>query len=150
MATLPGAWRSRVSVGTGWPGASMLRLGEIASLICKFYFRVVEAPKLSELKTGCRDVMQPNNNNNNKTQPVPKPRTQKKIEPRLCIRLVGLVVKVSACRSEDPGFDSRLRRDFCGSSLTSDLKIGTPVATLPEAWHYRVMAGTGRPGVNIL
>ena len=26
--------------------------------------------------------------------------------------LVGLVVKASASRAEDPGFDSRLRRDF--------------------------------------
>ena len=33
---------------------------------------------------------------------------------------------------------------------TSDLKIGTPVATLPDAWHYRVNAGTRRPGVSIL
>ena len=43
-----------------------------------------------------------------------------------------LVVKASASRAEDPGFNSRLRcGDFCGSSHTSDLKIGTPVATLP-------------------
>ena len=27
-------------------------------------------------------------------------------------RLVGLVVKVSASRAEDPGFESRLRQDF--------------------------------------
>ena len=65
-------------------------------------------------------------------------------------RLVGLVVKVSASGAEDPGFESRLRRDFSGSSHTSDLKIGTPVTTLPGAWHYRVSAGTGRPGVSIL
>ena len=43
---------------------------------------------------------------------------------------------------------------FCtchfGSSHTRDLKIGTPVATLPGVWHYRVSAGTGRPGVSIL
>ena len=39
---------------------------------------------------------------------------------------------------------------FPGSSHTSDLKIGTPVATLPVAWHYRVSAGTGRTGVSIL
>ena len=66
-------------------------------------------------------------------------------------RLVGLVGKASASRTEDPGFASRLRRDFClGSSHTSDLKIGTPVATLPGAWRYRVSAGTGRPGVSIL
>ena len=65
-------------------------------------------------------------------------------------RLVGLVVKTSASRAEDHGFESRLRRDFPRSSHTSDLKIGTPVATLPGAWRYRVSAGTGRPGVSIL
>ena len=65
-------------------------------------------------------------------------------------RLVGLVVKASASRAEDPGFESRLRGDFSGSSHTSDFKIGTPVVTLPGAWRYRVSAGTGRPGVSIL
>ena len=29
-------------------------------------------------------------------------------------RLVGLVIKASASRAEDPGFASRLRRDFAG------------------------------------
>ena len=29
-------------------------------------------------------------------------------------RLVGLVVKASASRAGDPGFESRLRRDFFG------------------------------------
>ena len=61
-------------------------------------------------------------------------------------RLTGLVVKASASGAEE----SRLRQDFSGSSHTSDLKFGTPVATLPGAWHYRVSAGTGRPGVSIL
>ena len=65
-------------------------------------------------------------------------------------RLVGLVVEASASRAEGPGFESHLRRDFSGSSHTSDLNIGTPVATLPGAWCYRVSAGTGRPGVSIL
>ena len=65
-------------------------------------------------------------------------------------RLVGVVVKASASRAEDPGFESRLRRDFSGSSHTSDLKFGTPVVSLPGAWRYRVSTGTGRPGVSIL
>ena len=64
--------------------------------------------------------------------------------------LASLVVKVSASGAEDPGFESCLRQDFSGSSHTSDLKIGTPVAILPGAWHYRVNAGTGRPGVSKL
>ena len=65
-------------------------------------------------------------------------------------RLVGLVVKTSASRVENPGFESRRRRDFSGWSHTSDFKIGTPVATLPGAWRYRVSAGTGQPGISIL
>ena len=65
-------------------------------------------------------------------------------------RLVGLVVKASTEGAEDAGFESRLRRDFSWSSHTSDLEIGTPMATLPGAWHYRVSAGTGRHGVSIL
>ena len=67
-------------------------------------------------------------------------------------RLVGLVVKASASRAEDPGFESRLRWDFSRSSHTSDLnlKTGIPVASVPDAWHYRVSAGTGWPGVSKL
>ena len=64
--------------------------------------------------------------------------------------LVGLVVKASASGTEDPGFESRLRRDFSRWSHTGDLNIGSPVATLPGAWHYRVSAGTDRPGVSML
>ena len=33
VAALPGAWRYRVKAWTGWPGVSILRLGEIESLI---------------------------------------------------------------------------------------------------------------------
>ena len=51
-------------------------------------------------------------------------------------RLVGLVVKASALRAADPGFEFRfLCRDFSRSSHISGLNIGTPVATLPGAWH---------------
>ena len=51
--------------------------------------------------------------------------------------LVGLVVKVSASRAEDPGLESCLRWDFSGSSHTNVLKIGTPVATLRGDWSAR-------------
>ena len=60
------------------------------------------------------------------------------------------MVKAAASGAEDPGFESRLQRNFFGSSHTSDLKIRTSVATLPGARHYKVSAGTGRPGVSIL
>ena len=36
--------------------------------------------------------------------------------PVVLNRLDGLVVRVSASRAEDPGFESRLRQDFSGSS----------------------------------
>ena len=61
------------------------------------------------------------------------------------------MVKASASKAADPGFDSRfLREDFSGSGHTSDFKIGTPVAGLPGAWRYRASAETGSPGVSIL
>ena len=65
-------------------------------------------------------------------------------------RLVGLVVKASASRAKVPGSNPASAGIFSGSSHTSDSKIGTPVATPPGAWRYRVSAGTGRPGVSIL
>ena len=68
--------------------------------------------------------------------------------PSYC--LVGLVVKASAMRTASPGFDSHLLPDFCRSSHTSDLKIGTPVDTLPGAWHFWVSTWTGWPGVSML
>ena len=46
-----------------------------------------------------------------------------------------------------PGSNPACAGIFSGSS---DLKIGSPVATLPGAWRYRVSAWTGRPGVSIL
>ena len=98
VATLPGAWRYRVSAGTGWPGVNMLGLGETESSICNFL-----------------------------SQWLRRPPRERKIRVRI-----------------------PLRRDFSGSSHNSDSKIGTPAATLPGAWRYRVSAGTGWPGVNML
>ena len=64
--------------------------------------------------------------------------------------LAGIVVMVSASRAKGPRLESHLRQDFASSSHTSDLKFGTPVTALPGAWHYRVSAWTGWPGVSIL
>ena len=65
-------------------------------------------------------------------------------------RLVGLVVKASASRTENPGSNPACTGIFPRSSRTSDLEIGTPVATLPGSWRYRVSAGTGWSSVSIL
>ena len=65
-------------------------------------------------------------------------------------RLVGLVVRRPPRERKIPGSNPACVRIFSGSSHTSDLKIGIPVATLPGAWRYGVSAGTGRPGVSIL
>ena len=59
--------------------------------------------------------------------------------------------KTSASRVAYPGFDSCCRSgSFSRLSHTTDLNIGSPVATLPGAWCYRVSAGTGQPCVSIL
>ena len=39
---------------------------------------------------------------------------------------------------------------FQVESYTSDLKVGTPVASLPGAWCFRISAGTGCSSVSIL
>ena len=65
-------------------------------------------------------------------------------------RLVGLVVKASAYRPEDPGFESHLRRDFSGSSHISDLKLALQWLPCQPPGFKRVNAGTGPPGVSIL
>ena len=67
-----------------------------------------------------------------------------------CRRLVGLVVRRPPRERKVPGSNPTCAGIFSGSSHTSDLNIGTPVATLPGTWRYRVSAGTGRPGVSIL
>ena len=64
--------------------------------------------------------------------------------------LVGLVVRRPPRERKIPGSNPASDGIFSGSSHTSDLKIGTPVATLPGAWRYRVSTGTDRPGVSIL
>ena len=65
-------------------------------------------------------------------------------------RLVGQVVRRPPRERKIPGSNPACAGIFSGSSHTSDLKIGTPAATLPGALRYRVSAGTGRPGVSIL
>ena len=64
--------------------------------------------------------------------------------------LVGLVVRCPPRERKIPGLNPVCAGIFSGSSHTSDSKIGTPVATLPGAWRYRVSAGTGWPAVSIL
>ena len=65
-------------------------------------------------------------------------------------RLVDLVVRRPPQERKIPGSNPICSGIFPGWSHTSDSKIGTPVATLPGAWRYRVSAGTDRSGVNIL
>ena len=65
-------------------------------------------------------------------------------------RIVGLVVRRPPRERKIPGWNPAGGGIFSGSSHASDFKIGTPVATLPGAWCYRVSGGTGRPGVSIL
>ena len=72
--------------------------------------------------------------------------------PLLVILLTpySLVVRRPPWERKIPGSNPACAGIFSGWSHTSDLKIGTPVATLPGAWCDRVSTGTGRPGVSIL
>ena len=63
--------------------------------------------------------------------------------------LVDLMVKVLALRAADLGLDSCLDWDFSGLSHASDLRICTPMTTLPGAWCCRVSAGIDLPSVSI-
>ena len=65
-------------------------------------------------------------------------------------RLIGMVVRRPPRERKIPGSNPACARIFLGLSHTNDLKIGTPVATLPGIWRYRVSTGTGRPSVSIL
>ena len=65
-------------------------------------------------------------------------------------RCVGLVVRRPPRERKVPGSKPDCAGIFSRLSHTSDLNIGTPVATLPGAWRYRISPGTGRPGVSIL
>ena len=60
--------------------------------------------------------------------------------------LIGLVVIRPPQEQKIPGWNPACARIFSGSSHTN----GTPVATMPGTWHYRVNAGTGQPSVSIL
>ena len=65
VATLPGAWRYRVSTGTGRPGVSILWLGEVERWICNFYLSVA-ARKTEQIRPWdtlacCWDFKQPTN-----------------------------------------------------------------------------------------
>ena len=67
QTTLPDAWHHTLSVRTGWPSVSLLKLSEIANLICNFYLSVA-AMNLSiqiypwDTLAHCWDVKQPTNN----------------------------------------------------------------------------------------
>ena len=58
-------------------------------------------------------------------------------------RLIGLMVRRQPQERKILGSNPACAGIFSGLSYTSDLKIGTPVTTLPGTW-------TGRPGVSIL
>ena len=64
--------------------------------------------------------------------------------------LTGLVVRHPSPEQQTWVQFLILPRIFSKSSHTSDLKISTPVTTLPGTWQHRVSAGTVWPGVSIL
>ena len=83
--------------------------------------------------SSCRSATQLNTLSQTSNENERSPHTQSNLARwlRQRNRLFGLVVRASASRAEDPGFESRLRRDFPGSSHTSDFKIILALQWLP-------------------
>ena len=66
-------------------------------------------------------------------------------------RLVGQVVKASASRAEDPGFESRLRREFfLGRVIPVTSKLALQWLPCQAPGVIGVSTGTGWPGDSIL
>ena len=62
----------------------------------------------------------------------------------------GTVISRRSLERKSLGSNPACAGIFSGSSHTSDIQIGTPVATLPGAWRSRVSVGTGWPSVSTL
>ena len=62
----------------------------------------------------------------------------------------SLVGQSAGLESGRSGFRIPLAPGFFRGRVNGDLKTDTPVATLPEAWRFRVSAVTGWLGVSIL
>ena len=123
MATLPGAWHYRVIARIGWPSVSTLWLGEAESFICNFYLSVA-ACRIEQIcpwdtQAYCWDMKQPTDNQ----QPTNQPRPH------------HTVASGEACTwsARDLGIEPY----FPWSNHTSDLNIGTLVATVSLAWWLR-------------
>ena len=65
LAALRDAWDDRISTRTGWPGAGVLRLAEIVSLICSFFLSEAVRPivfnrSIPKIQVACsQDATQP-------------------------------------------------------------------------------------------
>ena len=70
--------------------------------------------------------------------------------PSLSTALLAYWLRCPPREQKILGMNPACAEIFLGSSHTSDLKIGTPVVTLPGACRYGVSTGTGWPGVSIL
>ena len=147
----------RVRARTDLPAASTPWLGENASLISNFNPSVAactwvygDLPPLRHFIC-CLDFKQPSHNKHHTSLIYYSTIWKYHVFHTKTVSLAQWLRHPSSSRAADPRFDSGLRRgNFSRSSHTSDLKIGTPVASLPGAWRYRVSAGTGWPGVSIL
>ena len=76
----------------------------------------------------------------------PRPPLSTNTSFRHTSHLVGLVVRAFASRAADLRSIPACPVDLFSGSIHA---VGTSVATLPGAGHYRVSVGTGRPGVSM-
>ena len=168
MATLPGAWHYRVSAGTGWPGVSVLWLGEMESLSATFISVQQHVDVSKQIRPWDRlacwwDIKQPTKQN-------------KSNEPGEW--QVGVLLALDRSRHRlhhqySSGYPARVSVQdwlaWCQYTLAAThlgecrywvnvnwlawcqyTIVGTQVATQPGDCRYGVSARTGLPGVSIL
>ena len=143
MAAYHGAWRYRVSAWNGWSSGSLRCLGQ--RLIGYFCLSVAASEIFPrDQSPNCWDVKTPTNQpTKTKQQQQQKRNTPNKRSLYRSDRLVGLVVKASASRAEDPGFESSFRRDFSGRVIPVTSKLAIK-------WHLCQALGVIRSALELV
>ena len=171
VVILPDTWHNRARAWTDWVIASILWLGEIASLICSANLRVA-AHKIIQVDPSirhyvcCWNMKQPNNGGSllynclhQERQIMEQPNNSSSLLYN-CLHQERQIMKqpnnsgslLYNCPHQEQqiwGFIPAVGI-FLDGVIPSDLKIGIPVAALPVGWHCRVGARTVWPDVSIL
>ena len=110
----------------------------------KVFFRKAHWPRRKKKNKNKKKKNSKMNQKQNSVSKLAKSNDVNNMGMPIMYRLLGLMVRRPPReRQRGPAFEACFRRgSYSRSSHTSDVKIGTPVATLPGAWRDRVSTGT--------